>query len=701
MLSERDIANLKRLCETIISDRDRGDLSRSIDITDNQMHYILKNIYSQRKEFLGVVKTALSFLDSYSFIALGSSFYLLRTERARKVLNKMSDSKNIVVLSFFKFLKNIVSVSFYDLFKGKESDLRKFAVEEIPAREDKKEEIPKENIKDGADYRKDVRILAHAIVVGSGAGGSVIASKLSEEGLCVAILEEGKLSDDLLNLQPFGAIANLYRDFGVHTNIFGSPKVQFVMGKCVGGTTMINFGSLKRMSEDTIKNWIRNLGFNIPYSLIEEYYKYVEEMIGVTEPIDMKKGDVKLLKFLSDYLNLEFEHLTKFANNGCGKGTANNLVKNALFNGTTLYTRFRARKIAKAKRRWMVSGDILDEKGNPQREFLAEADILVLSTGAIYTPLILKRSGFTHNHLGRGMKIQPTSLVFGFFDDKIESSFAPQSSVIKVKDREIFIDNLPMPKSLFTVGIHGFADEISDYLEKYENAVSLSFRFSDEGSGVVIREVFGFPLIRYNFSPVDNFRFFSAVRFCCQMLMEAGAKEIIVPIKGFQTVKNMEDVSKIDNIKSKYAEVFGFSPTGTIRTSYTSEIGMVSSVGKVYGQKGLFIADASVLPSSEGYPPQLTIMAMSSLCADFIMENMDKLIKFKPEPEPKPKPKPEEVKPEPEVKVKEEKKTEEELLKEVEMMKVPETRPVGKPKVGKKEEELLKEVEQISSIGQQ
>src|SRR5207237_5254428 len=49
------------------------------------------------------------------------------------------------------------------------------------------------NVESGSDARRDMTLVADAIVVGSGAGGAVAACLLAEAGLDVLVLEEGGL----------------------------------------------------------------------------------------------------------------------------------------------------------------------------------------------------------------------------------------------------------------------------------------------------------------------------------------------------------------------------------------------------------------------------------------------------------------------------------------------------------------------------
>ena len=58
---------------------------------------------------------------------------------------------------------------------------------------------------------------------------------------------------------------------------------------------------------------------------------------------------------------------------------------------------------------------------------------------------------------------------------------------------------------------------------------------------------------------------------------------------------------------------------GTCRMSAREEEGVVSPRGELWGVRGLYVADASVMPGTIGVNPQVTIMALARLIAEGIV----------------------------------------------------------------------------------
>jgi choline dehydrogenase-like flavoprotein len=59
-------------------------------------------------------------------------------------------------------------------------------------------------------------------------------------------------------------------------------------------------------------------------------------------------------------------------------------------------------------------------------------------------------------------------------------------------------------------------------------------------------------------------------------------------------------------------------PQSSLAIGADAERGAVSPEGEVWGAPGVYVADASIFPTSIGVPPQVTIMALASAVADAV-----------------------------------------------------------------------------------
>ncbi|WP_079009736.1 GMC family oxidoreductase N-terminal domain-containing protein, partial [Mycobacterium tuberculosis] len=105
---------------------------------------------------------------------------------------------------------------------------------------------------------------ADAVVVGSGAGGAMVARTLARAGLDVVVLEEGRrwTVEEFRSTHPVDRYAGLYRGAGA-TVALGRPAVVLPMGRAVGGTTVVNSGTCFRPSLAVQRRWRDEFGLGL------------------------------------------------------------------------------------------------------------------------------------------------------------------------------------------------------------------------------------------------------------------------------------------------------------------------------------------------------------------------------------------------------------------------------------------------------
>lgn len=102
-------------------------------------------------------------------------------------------------------------------------------------------------------------IVCDVAIIGSGAGAGITAELLSRAGLKVLIVEEGPLkSSSDFNQKEAQAYPDLYQESaGRKTE---DKAITILQGRCVGGSTTVNWTSSFRTPAKTLDYWQHHFG---------------------------------------------------------------------------------------------------------------------------------------------------------------------------------------------------------------------------------------------------------------------------------------------------------------------------------------------------------------------------------------------------------------------------------------------------------
>ena len=148
----------------------------------------------------------------------------------------------------------------------------------------------------GEDITQDHDVQCDVCIVGSGAGGAVLAAGLVSSGLKVVMLEEGGYYDqDNFKLNEGDAYFNLYQDRG--TRATSDVSITVLQGRTVGGSTTVNWTTCFRTPDRILKHWEQNFGTEaITTETLKPHFEEVERRLGIQEwPLDRVNANNKVL----------------------------------------------------------------------------------------------------------------------------------------------------------------------------------------------------------------------------------------------------------------------------------------------------------------------------------------------------------------------------------------------------------------------
>ncbi|HEX7668766.1 MAG TPA: FAD-dependent oxidoreductase, partial [Polyangiaceae bacterium] len=141
---------------------------------------------------------------------------------------------------------------------------------------------------EGSELDRDIEDSADVVVVGSGAGGAVVAAHLAEAGQSVVVLEEGPHvpQERYGRMRPSETLRHLWRDGGLTMamGLGNTPVINVMMGECVGGSSVLTGGVCFRTPGAVLREWAERFGLEeLDEACMEPYFDDVERSVHVEE----------------------------------------------------------------------------------------------------------------------------------------------------------------------------------------------------------------------------------------------------------------------------------------------------------------------------------------------------------------------------------------------------------------------------------
>jgi choline dehydrogenase-like flavoprotein len=246
---------------------------------------------------------------------------------------------------------------------------------------------------------------------------------------------------------------------------------------------------------------------------------------------------------------------------------------------------------------------------------VVECDTVVVACGAIHTPLFLARQGVggRSGELGRNLAIHPATGVRALFDEEIDMARGvPQSLYIdEFADDGIMLEGAAGPPDYLAMSSPFSGERHRELMLRYRHQSQFGLMVSDVSRGSV-RERLGRAEIHYDLCREDVQTFKRGIELLCELYWAAGAKVLYTPVDGVSELRD-GDLTRLRAHEMRARDIsplMAFHPLGTARADARPDHGVVDGDLKLHGCEGLYVADGSVVPSSIGVNPQLTIMAL-------------------------------------------------------------------------------------------
>jgi len=511
------------------------------------------------------------------------------------------------------------------------------------------------SIINGETIDKALRLDCDVVIVGTGAGGGISAEILSHAGLKVILIEEGPLRDSSqFQMLEKQAYPDLYQEAASRKT--ADKAINIMQGRCVGGSTTVNWTSSFRTPDQTMQHWQKEHAVEgINKESMQPWFEWVENRLNIHPwQMDPNANNLVLksgMEKLGFHAGVISRNVKNCANLGyCGMGCPINAkqsmlvstIPSALDKGATLLTRARVDQLQFEKDTVRaVTVQFMNQNGQVRKGFkgLIRARHVVLSAGAIGSPAVLLRSKVPdpHHLIGTRTCIHPVNISAAIFEEKIEAaSGAPQS--IYSDQFQWPSDNSmgfklevpPMHPLITATMMNGFGKEHAETMSHFSHFQSILALLrdgfhEDSVGGTVSLDNNQYPVLDYKITPRLWHTFKKAYHIMMEIQFAAGAKKVMpihLDAKLSLSFKEAQKMLQKLPMKPLRPKLFTAHLMGGCAMGEDPKNAVVNSQLKYHHLQGLSIIDGSVFPTSLGVNPQLSIYALSAKSASALSQQL-------------------------------------------------------------------------------
>ncbi len=482
-------------------------------------------------------------------------------------------------------------------------------------------------------------------IVGTGAGGAISAAVLARSGLRVVMIEEGPLrSSRDFNMLESEAYPQLYQESAARKT--KDKAINILQGRCVGGSTTVNWTSSFRTPPATLGYWQKHYGldgFGVEqlapwFGQLERYLSVGPWMMPANENNDILLRGGQRLGITVGAVPRNVRRCLDLGY--CGMGCPANrkaamldtAIPAALEAGATLLTRARAERLVTAgAKASSLEVAWLDETGLRPRggKCTVRARHFVLAGGAINTPALLLRSKAPDPHqlTGRRTFLHPTVVSAALFPQRVDGDQgAPQ---VYYSDHFLARDPIdgpvgykievpPLHPVLTATTLQGFGREHAARMRNFNHTNALIALLRDGfhpecPGGTVALHDDGSPVLDY---PLTDFLLEGARRALLSMaeIQFAAGAHTVFPVHemaaGYSSWALTKAAIMALPMKPHLTRVVSAHVMGGCPLSASERDGLVRPDARHHHLENVSIHDASIFPTSLGTNPQLTIFAI-------------------------------------------------------------------------------------------
>lgn len=505
----------------------------------------------------------------------------------------------------------------------------------------------------------ELRLDADVCVIGSGAGGSVIAAKLAGLGHRVVVLEAGpyRTANDFTQRE-----ADTYDTMFQRHGVLTTRDVAFgvLAGQTAGGSATINWMTCLRPPAWARAEWERDHGLaGVASPAFDALLDDVCERLHVTTDESVVNPSNDVLRGGSEALGyrlgIDYDVIPRNARgcyarcDFCFFGCVHNAKQSPILTYLPDAYRAGARFLFETKAEHVVveGGEARGVEAIFQNDGRAvpvhvRVRAVVAAGSAVQTPALLLRSGIRFPGVGRGLRLDPTTAVFGEFSYPIRMWSGPMQTIVvhRFQDSDEghhgpWFESAPGHPGLAALALPWAGGRAhKDAMRRIDRAASTIVLVRDVAEGRVTTDARGEPVLDYRLSRRDRrnlvhglqeaariHRAAGAVRIATLHLRECAVGDGQAPIRVRDFDAFLDRIARL-GIRENGIALFSAHPMGSARAGRDPRTSAAKPTGECHEVRNLWIGDGSLLPTAPGVNPMISIMALAARTAGFIHERL-------------------------------------------------------------------------------
>ncbi|KUI06164.1 GMC family oxidoreductase [Mycobacterium sp. IS-3022] len=500
---------------------------------------------------------------------------------------------------------------------------------------------------------QDQVVNADVCVIGSGAGGGLIAGKLAQSGLSVVVLEAGGNFNEPdfagLELPAFQQL--FWRGGPTPTADF---NVTLLAGGTLGGGPTVNWSNCLRTPAKVREQWAREFGLDgVDGPEFDRHMDAVWARLGVNADCSDLNGPHERMRDGAAALGWSFTGLDRNADpaayspetagyiglgdrSGAKLDVRRTYLRDAVDAGARVIVRCTADRVLTANGRAAgVQATFVHPHTGADVSVEVRAPRVVVACGSLESPALLLRSGIGGPAVGRYLHLHPVVATLALHAEPQRPWWgAPMTAMVdEFADAEddygFLIQNAQWATSIVAGGMaRSSGEELKETMAQLENAAWYVGIPRDRGHGTVTVDADGNAVVNYALTDEVDVRIaHRSIEAQIRLHAAAGAREV-VPFAA--TARRWRAGDDLDEFIAEMQRLplgvgghrlFSAHQMSSCRMGTDPATSVADPLGELHDTPGVYIGDASALPTATGVNPMISTMAMAHRTAETISQS--------------------------------------------------------------------------------